>query len=101
LIKHYDFTIQYHPGMANVIANALSRTGVSKVSMPLIVDLDRMGVSLCYASTAREETQMLIQSSLLEKVREAQQHDRLIQEVCKRVGNGRPREFSIDENDVV
>jgi hypothetical protein len=69
--------------MANVIANALSRTGVSKVAMPLIVDLDRMGVSLCYASTAREETQMLIQSSLLEKVREAQQHDRLIQEVVR------------------
>jgi hypothetical protein len=40
---------------------------------------------------------MLIQSSLLERVREAQLHDRLIQEVRKRIANGRPREFNIDE----
>jgi hypothetical protein len=33
---------------------------------------------LCYAGTAREETQMLIQSPLLKRVREAQQHDPLI-----------------------
>ena len=101
LIKDYDLTIQYHPGKVNVVADALSRTGVPKVAMPLIVDLSRMGVSLCYAGTAREETQLLIQSNLLEKVREAQKHDRLIQEVRKRIGDGKPREFSIDENDVV
>jgi len=101
LIKDYDLTIQYHPGKVNVVADALSRTGVPKVAMPLIVDLSRMGVSLCYAGTAREETQLLIQSNLLEKVREAQKHDRLIQEVRKRIGDGKPHEFSIDENDVV
>jgi hypothetical protein len=44
---------------------------------------------------------MLIQSSLLERVREAQQQDCLIQDVRKRIANGRPREFSTDENDVV
>jgi len=44
---------------------------------------------------------LLIQSPILERVREAQQHDRLIQEVRKRITDGRPREFSIDEHDVV
>jgi hypothetical protein len=78
LIKDYDLTIQYHSGKANVVVDALSRTGVPKLAMPLITDLDCMGVSLCYAGTAWEETQMLIQSSLLERVREAQQQDRLI-----------------------
>jgi hypothetical protein len=61
-----------------VVADALSRTRVLKVAMLLITDLDHMGVSLCYAGTAREETQMLIQSPLLKRVREAQQHDPLI-----------------------
>jgi hypothetical protein len=72
LIKDYDLSIQYHPGKANVVADALSKTGIPRVAMPLITDLDRMGVALCYVGTAREETWMPIQSSLLERVRVAQ-----------------------------
>ena len=101
MIKDYHLSIQYHLGKVNVVADALSRTGVPKVAMPLIADLERMGVALCYVSTTREETRMLIQSSLLERVRVAQQHDCLLQEARKRVGDGKPREFSIDENDLV
>jgi hypothetical protein len=71
LIKNYDLSIQYHLGKANVVADALSRAGIPKVTMPLIADLDHMGVALCYVGTAREETQMLIQSSLLDRVRVA------------------------------
>jgi hypothetical protein len=81
LIKDYDLTIQYHRGKVNVVSNALSKTGVLKVAMLFIIDLDRMVVSLCYAGTTWEGTHMLIQSSLLERVRESQQQDRLIQEV--------------------
>jgi hypothetical protein len=44
---------------------------------------------------------MLIQSSLLGRVREAQQHDQLIHEIHKRIANGRSQEFIIDENGVV
>jgi hypothetical protein len=101
LIKDYDLSIQYHPGKVNVVVDALSMTGVPKVAMPLIADLDRMGVALCYVGTARDETQMLIQCSLLDRVCVAQQHDRLLQEARKRVDNGKPREFTIDENDLV
>ena len=68
MIKYYDLTIQYHLGKANVVADALSRTGVPKTCMSLIADLDRMGISLCYAGVAREETRLLIQLPLHEQV---------------------------------
>jgi hypothetical protein len=101
LIKYYDLSIHYNPGKANVVVDALSRSRVPKVALPLIADLDRLGITLCYVGTTSEETQMLIQSSLMERVRAAQQQDRLLQEVRKSVGDGKPREFTIDENDLV
>jgi hypothetical protein len=101
LIKYYDLSIHYHPGKANVVANALCRSGIPKVALQLIADLDRLGIALCYVGTASEETHMLIQSSLMERVRVAQQQDRLLQEAQKRDGDGKPQEFSIDENDLV
>ena len=59
-------------------------------------DLDHMDVSLCYASVAHEETQLLIQSPLREKVRVAQLQDCLLQVVCKRVEVGKACEFSME-----
>jgi hypothetical protein len=37
-----------------VLADALSRTRVPKVAMPSIVDLDHMGIFLCYPRTTIE-----------------------------------------------
>ena len=78
LIKDYDLTIQYHPGKANVVADALSTIGVPKTCMSLIVDLDCMGFAFCYAGVVREETRLLIQSPLRGQVRVAQLQDRLL-----------------------
>jgi hypothetical protein len=64
LIKDYDLTIQYHLGEAIVVADALSRTGVPRIGMPLIAVLDRMRITFFYASVAHEETKMFIQLSL-------------------------------------
>jgi hypothetical protein len=96
LIKDYDLTIQYHPGKANVVADALSRTHVPKTLNSLIAEFDRMSISYCYAGVAQAETQVIIESAIPERVREAQQHDRLLREVRRRIAEGRPREFSID-----
>ena len=45
LLKNYDCTIDYHPGKANVVANALSRKStrslayMQTIQLPLMVEL--------------------------------------------------------------
>ena len=52
LLKNYDCTIDYHPGKANVVADALSRksTGslayMQTIKLPLMVELRELGVEL-------------------------------------------------------
>ena len=52
LIKDYDFTIEYHPGKSNVVADALSKLPECSLFhmrlsyLPLLVDLRVLGVIL-------------------------------------------------------
>ena len=52
LLKDYDCTIDYHPGKANVVADALSMkfTGsldyMQTIQLPLMVELRELGVEL-------------------------------------------------------
>ena len=69
--------------------------------MSLISEFERMHISFCFAGVAQEETQVIIQTAIPERVREAQQHDRLLSNVKKRISEGRSREFSLDEDGVV
>jgi hypothetical protein len=60
-----------------------------------------MGISYIFASVADEETQFILQSAIPNTVREAQQSDRLLQQVRARISEGRTGEFTIDGTEAV
>ena len=78
LIKGYDLEILYHPGKANVVANALSRKrsyGVAAMltSQKAILDeLRKLDVEVMTESVEARLASLKLQPTLLDRIREAQ-----------------------------
>jgi hypothetical protein len=99
LIKDYDIGINYHPGKANVVADALSRR--SHVS-PLVVDsmpfelceeFDKLNLRIV-ANT--EATEMEVGSNLLQEIQKCQVEDEKIQEIKHNIKEERSPGFPED-----
>ena len=86
LLKDYDITILYHPGKANVVADALSRKAVSMGSLayipvgerPLAADVQTLAnqfVRLDISEPSRVLACTVARSSLYERIRERQYDD--------------------------
>ena len=77
LIKDYDCTINYHPGKANVVADALSRKERLKqmiVSEELIKEFEKLELDVCTPELVKEKAYvMTFQPELLEKIRRCQE----------------------------
>jgi hypothetical protein len=83
LIKDYDLGINYHPGKANVVADALSRRShvsqlvVDSMSFDLCEEFDKLNLRIVANTDAME---MEVGSSLLQEIRRGQLEDEKIQE---------------------
>ena len=79
LIKDYDMKLHYHPGKANVVADALSQKSYANtiVSGELPKELAEDLHELCSEIVSRGYiTALEIQSTLMDKIREAQKDDK-------------------------
>jgi hypothetical protein len=100
LIKDYDLGINYHPGKANVVANALSRRShVSQLvvdSMPfeLCEEFDKLNLRIVANTKAME---MEVGSSLLQEIRKGQIEDKKIQEFERNIKEEKSPGFLKDD----
>jgi hypothetical protein len=104
LIKDYDLEINYHPGKANVVADALSRRShVSQLvvfSMPfeLCEEFDKLNLRII-ANTEAMEIEM--GSSLFQGIRRGQLEDEKVQEIKRSIKKEKLPDFLKDDEGVL
>ena len=104
LLKDYDCTIDYHPGKANVVADALSRKSIGSlaymqtVQLPLMVELRELGVELRMHASRVLFASFQLQSILIDRILEAQLEDPYLMSMRKKVEEGEQSDFSIRDD---
>ncbi|GJS02463.1 putative reverse transcriptase domain-containing protein [Tanacetum coccineum] len=103
LLKDYDTNIQYHPGKANVVADALSQKFGMIACFDTIIlrDLKRLDVELCVRGSGGFWASMRIESNLMLQIKEAQRDDGELWAIVQNVEDGKHTEFSVDDDGVV
>ena len=82
-MKDYDFSLNYHPGKANIVADALSRKRLMSLQLhqkwKMLTDLTECNPEIKDLQSFM--AQLTIQPTIIEEVIKAQQHDSKIQEM--------------------
>ncbi|XP_077235487.1 uncharacterized protein LOC143877356 isoform X2 [Tasmannia lanceolata] len=98
-LKDYDFTLSYHPGKANVVADALSRQGCAKLACllmeewKLLEQFRDLTLDICKVGEKSVLANFRVQSDFLESIKAAQADDAELIKLKKEV-DSRP-DFSI------
>ena len=110
LIKDYDIDILYHPGKANVVADALSRKAVintggqAMVSPEVAKDLRQLaslGVRLLETPKEGLIVHNAAMSSLVREVKEKQPQDPVLQQLKEKVSQDVVKGFELAQNGVL
>ena len=104
LLKDYDCSILYHPGKANVVADALSRKSagslahISTERRPIIKELHELidqGLQLKVTKKCIL-AQFRVRSVYLDRVKAAQRRDPQLQKIRVEVQQGQSQDFVVD-----
>jgi phosphopantothenoylcysteine synthetase/decarboxylase len=104
LIKDYDLGINYHPGKANVVADALSRRShvsqlvVDSMSFEFCGEFDKLNLRII-ANT--EAIEMEVGLSLLQEIQRGQLEDKNVQEIKCNIKEEKLHGFSEDDEGVL
>ncbi|KAL2226383.1 UNVERIFIED_CONTAM: Transposon Ty3-I Gag-Pol polyprotein, partial [Sesamum indicum] len=103
LLKDYDCTIDYHPGKANIVADALSRKTVDQLAgmicynMEYLTALRAMDVHFSIGGDILLAT-IQVKPSLKDKIKDAQAKDPYLQRMKAKVQKGKSDQFIIQED---
>ena len=104
LIKDYDLEVHYHPGKANVVADALSRKAqcncltIASPVHTLCDDLRKLGISMVkegYLAT------LTVRYDLYDQIKEVQKKNKGMARIRELMKEGKARCFSMDNKGVL
>ncbi|KAA0048089.1 pol protein [Cucumis melo var. makuwa] len=104
LVKDYDCDILYHPGKANVLADALSRKVSHSAALiieqaPLLRDFERAEIAVYVGEVTSQLAQLSLQPTLRQRIIVAQLNDPYLVEKHRLSEVGHDEEFSISSDD--
>ena len=103
LVKYYDIEILYHPGKANVVANALSRKAVHTSALitkqeRIQDEMKRAGIDVVIRDGTAQITQMNMQLTLRKQIIDAQRSDEHLGKVWNQIETEKPVGYSISSD---